>query len=144
MKKHAFVNQWWDEKAFTLFEILIVIIIIGILAAIMVPRFLGAQDRARVGVARACVDQFRQALGAYEIDYQDFPTTDYNNVAAFVEALVDPDGKAYMILPDGSSFASFRYEYDNSVSPSSYQITVTALDLAGTTVIGSPQEVYSP
>ena len=130
-----------NEKGFTLIELLVVIVIIGILAAVAVPRFMGAQDRARVGAARADLDQFRQALGMFEIDNADYPTTGYASVAALVAVLVDPSGDAYMTLPAGDNFASFAYAYDNSVTPTSYTITVTALDNGATTLIGTPEGV---
>ena len=130
-----------NDKGFTLIELLVVIVIIGILAAVAVPRFMGAQDRARIGAARSDLDQFRQALGMFEIDNADYPTTDYASVAALKAVLVDPSGDAYMTLPDGDNFASFSYEYENSVTPTSYSITVTCLDTGGTTLTGSPEGV---
>ncbi len=133
-----------NEHAFTLFEILVVCVIIGILAAIAVPRFMGAQDRARVGAARADVDQFRQALGQFEVDQQDFPSSNYGSVADLTAALVDDQGRGYMTLPAGDNFAFFSYEYDGSVSPSSYEITVTAYDQAGTTLIATPHGITTP
>ena len=126
------------EKGFALVELLVAIVVIGILATVAIPRFIGAQDRAKVGAASADLDQVRQALGMYHTDYSDYPTSDYNSIPALEAILIDPHGGSYMTLPDGNNFASFSYEYDNSETPAIYVITVVARDNKNTTIIGTP------
>jgi len=130
-----------NNHGITLVEILVVCVILGVLAAIFVPRFMGGQDRARIGAAYADLDQFRRALGLYEVDNQDYPTSNYDNVLALTAVLIDPHGRAYMTLPNGSNFASFLYEYDNSTSPTAYRMTVTCFDQKNTTLVCTPQGV---
>lgn len=63
------------KKAFTLIEMLIVIVIIGILAAALIPRLLSVQGRARDTKRKADLQQIGSALAIYKIDNATFPTT---------------------------------------------------------------------
>lgn len=73
----GFMRHLKRIKAFTLIEIMLVVIIIGILASMVVPRLSGRSEQARVSVARADMDvSFATALKLYEIDNGKFPTTE--------------------------------------------------------------------
>ncbi len=63
------------KKAFTLIEMLIVIVIIGILAAALVPRLISVQGRARDTKRKADFSQIGTALAIYKTDYSTFPAT---------------------------------------------------------------------
>jgi len=60
------------RKAFTLIELLIVVAIIAILAAIAVPNFLEAQVRAKVSRCKADLRTIRTAMEAYRVDYNQY------------------------------------------------------------------------
>lgn len=60
---------------FTLLELLVVILIIGLLTGIVAPRFLGQVGRSEVTAARAQLDAFDKALQGYRIDTGRFPST---------------------------------------------------------------------
>jgi len=65
------------RQGFTLIEILLVVIIIGMLASMVVPRFVGRSDQARVAAAKADVNvNLATALKLYELDNGFFPTTE--------------------------------------------------------------------
>jgi general secretion pathway protein G len=62
------------RRAFTLVEILLVVVIIGILAALVIPRIAGSSERARVTAATTDINGgIKAALGAYEVDNGFFP-----------------------------------------------------------------------
>lgn len=62
-------------NGFTLLELLVVILIIGLLTGIIAPRFLGHIARSEVTAARAQIDALDKALQAYRLDTGHFPTT---------------------------------------------------------------------
>ena len=63
-------------SGFTLIEILVVIVILGILAALIVPRVMDRPDQARATAARADIATIMQALKLYRLDNQRYPTTE--------------------------------------------------------------------
>ena len=64
-----------EGKAFTLIELLIVVLIIAILAAIAVPNFLEFQTRAKVSRARSDMRNLAVAIEAYTVDNGTFPAS---------------------------------------------------------------------
>ena len=61
---------------FTLIEMMIVIVIMGILASLIVPKIMGRPDEARVIAAKQDIASVLQALKLYKLDNQRYPTTD--------------------------------------------------------------------
>ena len=68
------------SKAFTLIELLIVVAIIGILAAIAVPNFLNAQIRAKISRTYADENALSTALGMYHMDIGAYPPEDFQKI----------------------------------------------------------------
>jgi general secretion pathway protein G len=64
------------QAGVTLIEMLVVMTIIGLFAALVVPSMLKKGDAARVTTARAQIQSFMTALGSYKLDTGTFPTTE--------------------------------------------------------------------
>ena len=107
------------HRGFTLIEIMVVIVILGILAAMIVPKVMSRPDEARVVAARQDIAALMQALKLYRLDNKRYPTTEQSLQAlvtrpaqapapdnwkgsGYIERLpLDPWGKSYQYLNPG-------------------------------------------
>ena len=74
-----------DERGFTLIEIMVVIVILGILAGLIIPRIMGRPDEARQAKAQMQIQSLETALKLYRLDNGSYPTTEQG-----LQALVEP------------------------------------------------------
>ena len=86
-KRSAAIEGHFGENGFTLIELMVVLVILGILAGLIVPRIMGRPDEAKQLKARIQIESIETALKLYKLDNGSYPNTDQG-----LEALVaQPD-----------------------------------------------------
>ncbi|MGE8344321.1 type II secretion system major pseudopilin GspG [Pseudomonas helleri] len=113
------------QRGFTLIEIMVVVVIIGVLGAIVVPQFMSRPDQAKVTAARTDIQAISTALEMYRLDTFNYPSTQQGldalvtrpsgtplarnwNPQGYLKSLpVDPWGTPYQYLNPGSHSAGY-------------------------------------
>jgi general secretion pathway protein G len=111
-----------SPSGFTLIELIVVIMILGLLAGLVVPRLFKHVSQAKLSTAKAQISAFQTALGAYKLDTGNFPTSEqglqalrtaptglknWNGPYLPKEIPLDPWGNAY----------SYKYPGDHGDEP---------------------------
>ncbi len=84
------VGRKRPARGFTLIEIMVVVTILGILAALIVPRVIGRTDDARVAAAKQDVAQLMQALKLYRLDNGRYPSNEQGLQALVERPTLEP------------------------------------------------------
>ncbi len=111
------VRRLARQAGFTLIELMVVVMILGVLAALVVPRVMSRPDQARVVAAKADIARIDQQLKLYRLDNSRYPTSDQGlqalvtppqsgppapNWKQYLDKVpVDPWGKPYQYLNPG-------------------------------------------
>jgi general secretion pathway protein G len=135
-KKHA------RTRGFTLIELLVVVVIIGLLAGFVAPRYFGQVGKSEVSVAKAQIDSLEKALDQYRLDTGHYPSSELG-LKALVERPVnepkwsgpylrkdvplDPWGKAYVYRIPGekTEFELLSYGRDGQPGGSGENADIT-------------------
>jgi len=91
-------KQCYDARGFTLIEIMVVVVILGILASIVVPKLLDRPDQARITKAQLDIKGLEESLGMFKLDNGFFPTTE-QGLNALVS--IPSTGRIPAKYPDG-------------------------------------------
>ncbi len=82
-------------QGFTLLEVMVVIVILGILASMVVPNLMGSQERANMQKAVSDVTALETSLSLYKMDNYDYPTTEQGLEALVEQTDVEPEPRRF-------------------------------------------------
>ncbi|MCQ4259591.1 type II secretion system major pseudopilin GspG [Stutzerimonas stutzeri] len=119
----------YKQRGFTLIEIMVVVVILGILAALVVPQVMNRPDQAKVTVAKGDIKAIGAALDMYKLDNYSYPSTqqgldalakkpggnpqpkNWNRDGYLKRVPKDPWGNEYQYLSPGTQGAYDLYSY---------------------------------
>jgi general secretion pathway protein G len=109
--------QQLRQRGFTLLELLVVIVIIGLLAGYVAPKYFSQVGKSETQVARAQIDALEKALDHYRLDNRRYPTSEEGLAAVgpYLKKAVpmDPWGRAYVYrTTTKGDFELFSYGRD--------------------------------
>ncbi len=121
------------SSAFTLIEIMVVVIILGVLAATIMPQFIGMTFDAKVGAAKANIAEYESALERYNVHMDRYPSSD-EGLKVLVEAPPGDDKKwrgpyVKQIRPDPWG-SPYQYRSPGSRHASSFDLWSRGADRA--------------
>ncbi len=127
MKNYIKSSHYKRSSGFTLIEVMVVVVILGILAAIIVPKIMSRPEQARRVKVKQDILAIQSALDLYKLDNSMYPTTDQGLQALVTKPTappvprnwksdgylqdipMDPWGEAYQYLNDDNKLRIFSY-----------------------------------
>ena len=121
MKKYLNRIRNLGSKGFTLIELMVVMVIIGLLAATVVPKFFGQVDKAMQQDAQAQIELLGQALDLYRLEKHKYPTSDegLDAIKSYLKKTIpkDPWGNDFIYESpgkEGRGYDLISYGADNA------------------------------
>ncbi len=117
--KFGQLHRKYRVQGFTLIELMVVVVILGVLAAMVVPRVMDRPDQARVVKVQQDIRAIQSALDLYKLDNYKYPTTDQELsvlIPKYIKSVPkDPWGNKYRYLSPGvhGPIDIFTYGADN-------------------------------
>lgn len=144
-KQRQSKDRFVKVRGFTIVELLIVIVVIGILAAITIVAFNGIQQRARDAQRQSTINQFKKSLGLYKVDKGVYP---YVYIASQPQGVNDPSGnwpvanlngvsRQMLIAPGASAGTVTSFSQDALTDGTRYQYRALNDDNSVCFVIGT-------
>lgn len=96
-------RSYRGQRGFTLIEIMVVVVILGILAAVVVPRIMDNPDKARITKAKQDIRVLESQLNMYKLDNYVYPTTQQGLEALVTKPAGEPEPRNY---PNGGYIKS--------------------------------------
>ena len=135
------------SRGFTLIELLVVVVIIGLLAGLVAPRYFGQVGKSNTNIARAQIDALGKALDTYRLDVGTYPTSEQGLQALITKpdgvdrwqgpylqkgVPADPWGRAYHYKAPGdhSDYDLLSYGVDGQPGGTAEAADVTSWDVA--------------
>ncbi|MEP7301368.1 MAG: type II secretion system major pseudopilin GspG [Caldimonas sp.] len=112
---HEYGKRLRRSRGFTLIELMVVLVIIGVLAALIVPNMLDRADDARVTAARTDVNNLMQALKLYKLDNLRYPSGEQGLQALVAKptvGVIPPNWRPYLDKLPSDPWAH-PYQYAN-------------------------------
>jgi general secretion pathway protein G len=130
-----------SDAGFTLIEIMVVVLILGLLAALVTQKFINSGDRGYVGAAKTQIKSLQAAVQTFRLDNGRYPTAGEGLAAlkppppadlprydpeGYMDRIpVDPWGRPFLYLSDGRSFEIVSYGRDGIEGGDSYDADIS-------------------
>lgn len=132
------LSQGNSARGFTLIEVMVVVVILGVLGALIVPNIISRPDEAKVMAARTDIQAIASALGIYRLDNGVYPSTDQGLEALVEEPTgfpeprhwsadgylskipVDPWDEPYLYINEGRKIEVYSYGADRQEGGESF------------------------